>query len=209
MARTASANIDRLSNVHESTRCPERLPERLEGRDGLLLRRWCVADAEILAAAIAESTDHLEPWMGWVTQEPMTLAQRRRWLAAREREWAAGGDVVLGIFLHGQAVGGCGLHRRLAPDGVEIGYWVHPSFARRGIATEAARLLTDSALALPGISHTEIHHDQANVASGGVPRKLGYRLVGERRDAAEAPAEVGIECIWRMDRDLWASLPAP
>jgi hypothetical protein len=25
----------------------------------------------------------------------------------------------------------------------------------------------------------------------------------------EAPAEVGIECIWRMDHDLWASLQEP
>jgi ribosomal-protein-serine acetyltransferase len=188
---------------------PARLPGYLQGTDGVLVRRWQRDEAEILATAVAQSADHLRPWMDWVRQEPMTLAQRRLWLATREREWASGGDAVLGIFLHGQAVGGCGLHRRLAPDGLEIGYWMHPSFTRRGIATEAARLLTDAALQLPEISHTEIHHDQANVASRGVPRKLGYRLVGERKDAVEAQAEVGIECIWRMDHDLWASLRRP
>jgi ribosomal-protein-serine acetyltransferase len=103
------------------------LPERLEGRDGLLLRRWQLADAEILSVAVAQSADHLQPWMGWVSQEPMSLAQRRLWLAAREREWATGGDVLLGVFLSGEVAGGCGLHRRVAPDGLEIGYWIHPS----------------------------------------------------------------------------------
>jgi ribosomal-protein-serine acetyltransferase len=193
----------------EPTGGPARLPDHLEGSEGVLVRRWQLDEADILATAVAQSADHLRPWMDWVRQEPMTLAQRRLWLVARERAWAAGGDVLLGIFLHGQAVGGCGLHRRLAPDGLEIGYWVHPSFTRRGIATEAARLLTASALALPEISHTEIHHDQANVASRGVPRKLGYHLVEKRHDAVEAPAEVGIECVWRMDHDLWASLQEP
>lgn len=51
----------------------------------------------------------------------------------------------------------------------------------------------------------EIHHDKANLASRGVPRKLGYRLIGERPDAVDAPAEVGIDCIWRMDRSVWAA----
>lgn len=182
------------------------LPERLEGRDGLLLRRWQLTDAEILAAAVAQSAEHLRPWMGWVSQEPMSLAQRRLWLAACEREWAAGGDVLLGVFLSGELAGGCGLHRRVAPDGLEIGYWIHPSFTRRGLATEASRVLTESALALPGITHVEIHHDRANLASRAIPGRLGYRFVGERPDAVEAPAEVGINCVWRMDRELWETL---
>jgi RimJ/RimL family protein N-acetyltransferase len=195
--------------VTHEPRQPGPLPDRLHGRDGVLVRRWRVADAEILAAAVAQSIDHVRPWMDWVSQEPMTLAQRRLWLAAREREWAIGGDVVMGIFIGDQVVGGCGLHHRVAAGGLEIGYWVHPSFLRRGIATEASRVLTESVLARPEFSHTEIHHDKANVASGGVPRKLGYRLMGERRDSVDAPAEVGIECIWRMDAEVWATLRSP
>jgi RimJ/RimL family protein N-acetyltransferase len=194
-----------MLDPHEPPGRPARLPDHLEGPQGLLLRRWNVADAETLATAVAQSTEHLRPWMGWVSQEPMTLAQRRAWLAAREREWTAGGDVVLGVFVDGEAAGGCGLHRRIASDGLEIGYWIHPAFTGRGIGTAAARLLTDSALALPEISHVEIHHDKANLASGAIPRRLGYRLVGESRDAVQAPAETGIECTWRMDRELWAS----
>jgi RimJ/RimL family protein N-acetyltransferase len=96
-----------------------------------------------------------------------------------------------------------GLHRRIEPDGLEIGYWIHPSFTGRGLATSAARLLTDAAFAVEGITHVEIHHDKANVASAGVPRRLAYRLVAEAPDGIAAPAEIGIERIWRVDRDEW------
>ena len=96
---------------------------------------------------------------------------------------------------------------RLAPADrwrrFELGYWVHPSFARRGLATSAARQLTGAALALHGITHVEIHHDKANVASAGVPRRLGYWLLGEVPDQIQAPCEIGIECQWRMDRERW------
>jgi RimJ/RimL family protein N-acetyltransferase len=183
-------------------RADSRLPERLEG-DGLLLRRWHVADAEALARAVTESEDHLRPWMGWMAGEPQTLEERRTMLAKREREWRAGGDVMLGIFVGGTVAGSCGLHRRLGPTALEIGYWVHSSFTRRGLATTAARLLTEAALSAPEITHVEIHTDKANSASAGVPQRLGYRLMAERPDERHAPAELGIECVWRMERDVW------
>jgi len=133
----------------------------------------------------------------------MSIEDRRARLEEWERDWSRGGDVLLGIFLFDRPVGGCGLHRRIAPDGLEIGYWVHPGFTRRGLATGAASLLTDAALAQPDISHVEIHHDKANVASAGIPRKLGFQFIGEQRDEPEAPAELGIEWRWRMHKQLW------
>jgi ribosomal-protein-serine acetyltransferase len=89
------------------------------------------------------------------------------------------------------------------PQTLEIGYWVHPAFTRRGLGTTVARLLTGAALSIPEIAHVEIHTDKANTASAGVPRRLGYRLVAETPDGRRAPAEVGIEHVWRMDQDDW------
>jgi RimJ/RimL family protein N-acetyltransferase len=175
--------------------------------DGLVLRRWRVGDAEVQAKAVAESAEHLRPWMPWIGSEPMTLPDRRRMLAEWERDWRAGGDVMLGVLFDGRAVGGCGLHRRLAPNGLEIGYWIHPGFTRRGLATRTTRLLTDAAFTVEDIELVEIHHDKANVASAGVPRNLGFEFIGERVDGKEAPAEEGIEWVWRMDRDRWSSGP--
>jgi RimJ/RimL family protein N-acetyltransferase len=182
------------------------LPDHLEGPDGLLLRRWRPEDAGQLVAAVTESVDHLRPWMDWIDLEPITVGRRRAWVQAQEREWAGGGDMMLGIFVGEAVAGGCGAHHRIAAGGVEIGYWIHPLFTRRGLATESARLLTAALLAHDGITHVEIHHDKANVASRAVPAKLGYEFVGETPDEIAAPAEVGINCIWRMSRDRWATL---
>lgn len=186
-------------------RMPQLLLERLESQDGgLLLRRWVPDDAEALARAVAESADHLRPWMAWITEEPVPVERRRARIVEWEDAWRAGGDVILGVFFDGQVAGGCGLHRRLGPGGLEIGYWIHPGFLRRGLAMRTACLLTDAAFAVPGVERVEIHHDKANLASAGVPRKLGFRWLGEEPDEPEAPAEVGIECRWGMDRDAWS-----
>jgi RimJ/RimL family protein N-acetyltransferase len=76
-------------------------------------------------------------------------------------------------------VGGCGLHRRRA-ECLEIGYWVGSDRHRRGYATAAAQCLTDSGFAcVDGVARIEIRMDRANVASAGVPAKLGYELAGE------------------------------
>jgi len=184
------------------------LPERIGGADGLLLRRWQLADAEALHRAVSESIEHLRPWMAWVAQEPVPLARRRAMIEGWERFWSRGEDVVLGVFLDGHVVGGCGLHRRIAADGLEVGYWIHPGYLRRGLATRTAGLLTGAAFGVPGITHVEIHHDKANVASAGVPRKLGYDWLGEIPDAPEAPDELGIEWRWRMERATWQARPS-
>jgi ribosomal-protein-serine acetyltransferase len=180
-----------------------RLPERIE-IGGLLLRRWQVSDAEALHEAVVENADHLKPWMAWMADEPQAMEQRRAMIARWEKDWIDGGDVLLGVFVDGRVAGSCGLHRRQGPGVLEIGYWIHQSFVRRGLATTVAVLLTDAALTVPDITRVEIHHDKANTASAGVPRGLGYRLIGEHRDGPAAPSEMGIECVWRIEHADWS-----
>lgn len=183
---------------------PTVLPERIEGADGLVLRRWVPDDAEALGRAVAQNAEHLRPWMAWIAEEPVALECRRARIAEWERNWSQGGDVMLGVFVDGQVAGGCGLHQRIGPGGLEIGYWIHLTFLRRGLATRTARMLTDAAFGLPEISRVEIHHDKANVASAGVPRKLGFEWLGESPDAPEAPADLGIEWRWRIEKEAWS-----
>lgn len=171
--------------------------------DRLVLRQWEESDAPSLARAITESLDHLLPWMPWAAFEPTSIDDRtaliRRWRADAE----AGGDVVYGVFLDGEPIGGTGFHRRRGPNTLEIGYWIHAGHVRRGYATELARALTTTAFELDGIDHVEIHHDRANVASGAVPRTLDYRLVSVARRSIDAPGECGVDCGWRITRDQW------
>jgi RimJ/RimL family protein N-acetyltransferase len=183
---------------------PSVLPERVEDPDGLVLRRWEPADAEALGRAVAESVDHLRPWMAWIADEPVAPESRRAMIAEWERDWSEGGDVVMGVFADdGRVVGGCGLHHRIGAGGLEIGYWIHSAFLRRGLATRTARALTDAAFGLAGVARVEIHHDKANQASIGVPRKLRFEWLGESPDEPAAPADLGIECRWRMTRSAW------
>jgi ribosomal-protein-serine acetyltransferase len=174
----------------------------------LVIRGWADADAEPLQRAVTASLDHLRPWMPWAADEPLSRDARLALIAQWRQDWSADRDAVYGILHDGTVVGGTGLHRRRGPGVLEIGYWIGVDHIAQGYATEAARALTDAAFALPGVAVVEIHHDQANVRSGRVPAKLGFVLEEEVPDAVTAPAEIGIDCIWRMHRDRWPAVGA-
>ncbi|HEX6417048.1 MAG TPA: GNAT family protein [Acidimicrobiales bacterium] len=174
----------------------------------LVVRRWRPEDVPRLHEAVIESLDHLRPWMPWVAKEPLSLRERGELVDGWQRLWDAG-DRMCGMFVGAEVVGGCGLHQRIGPGGQEIGYWVRVGRTGRGYATGAARALTDMAFGMPRVTHTEIHHDVANLASGRVPAKLGYRHVEDVAHAVEAPGETGRQRIWRMRREDWPARDRP
>ena len=65
------------------------LPERLEDLEGLLLRRWALDDAAALGRAVADSTDHLRPWMAWIDEELVPVKRLRGRIAEWERDCVA------------------------------------------------------------------------------------------------------------------------
>ena len=176
-------------------------PEELAA-GSVRVRRWRPGDVTDLHALLLANLDHLRPWMGWVAAEPLTLEERRSKMTAWGARWEAGEEFSYAIVddAGGELLGGCGLNRRIAPDGLDLGYWVRGDRTRQGIATDAARALVEAAFSIHGITHVEIHHDAANAASRRIPEKLGFTCVGQRPDDVVAPAEVGIDVIWRLDR---------
>jgi RimJ/RimL family protein N-acetyltransferase len=164
------------------------------------LRRWRAADAEIVWRLVRESLEHLRPWMPWAARYDADSAAE--FTRQCEQNWKSGAAFDYAITTGGQAVGGCGLMARIGPGGLEIGYWVHQDYTRRGLASDAAAALSAAAFALPGINRVEIVHDEANIASAGVPRKLGFTEVAKRPSAAEhaAPGETGTSVVWRLTR---------
>lgn len=176
-------------------------PERVRV-GGVTVRRWRPEDAEALHEALLADLEHLRPWMAWVAGEPLSLDERRARLAEWSRRWDAGEDFSFAIVDDaGDVLGGCGLHRRIGPGGLEIGYWVRGDRTGRGVATDAARALVEVAFTFDDVTHVEIHHDAANAASRRVPEKVGFSRIDERPDEVVAPGEVGIEVIWRLQRD--------
>ncbi|HWH94314.1 MAG TPA: GNAT family protein [Baekduia sp.] len=170
----------------------------------VVVRPWAEDDAPAMERAVAESREHLRPWMAWAAAPSPGIAWRRDWIREQHEAEAAGGDRLRGAFLaDGTLVGAGGLHARLGPGALEIGYWVHVSWTRRGVATAVVGALSAEAFSDPGIERVEIHHDVANAASGAVARSAGYTLVGDRARAPVAPADTERERVWRLTRDQY------
>ncbi|MFD9099145.1 GNAT family N-acetyltransferase [Streptomyces collinus] len=93
-------------------------------------------------------------------------------------------------------VGSCGLHRRIGPGGLDIGYWLHHAWTGRGLAAMAAAALVQAGRGLPGIDRIEIHHDEAHPASGAVARRLGFTEM--LPEGPDAPGETGVQVRWRL-----------
>ena len=58
----------------------------------------------------------------------------------------------------------------------------------------------EQAFRLPGVDRVEIVHDELNVASAGIPRKLGFTEVGRRPLDPPPPAGTGTGVVWRLTR---------
>jgi RimJ/RimL family protein N-acetyltransferase len=176
-------------------------PESIVPAPGVELRRERVDDAPAVAAAVVASLPELTAWMPWASDETATdPGHQRTRLAEGVRRWDDGTEFVYVIVAGGEVVGGMGLHPRVGPGGIEIGYWLRTDHTGRGLVTASAGALTSAALALPGIERVEIHCDLANARSAAVPRRLGYRLARIAPTAVTAAgtaaAETGQTMVW-------------
>ena len=160
---------------------------------GAALRRHRLDDLDALAAAVEESRDHLRPHMPWADESRADLAA---FLAEAVAQWGHGADrnYLIVDAADDRVLGGCGVHDRIGPRALEIGYWLRAGETGRGVATAAAGALTAAALASG--AGVEIHCDEANTASAAVARRLGYRLDRIEDDHISAPADVGRSMIW-------------
>jgi ribosomal-protein-serine acetyltransferase len=173
-------------------------PDELIERGPVTLRRHREEDVDAVFQAVTESVDHLRPWMPWAAAYSKQSAAE--FLAKAAQDWEDGTEYNYAIMSGGRLAGGCGLMARIGPGGLEIGYWVHRAFTRRGLATEASAALVEQAFRLPGIDRVEIVHDEMNVASGGVPRKLGFTQVERRALDQPSPPGTGAGVVWRLLR---------
>jgi RimJ/RimL family protein N-acetyltransferase len=164
------------------------------------LRRCREDDVDALFRAVIESLDHLRPWMPWAAH--YTWQTAAEYLAKSARDWAEGNEYNYAILTDGALAGCCSLMARIGPGGLEIGYWVHQARSRRGLATAASAALVEQAFRLPGVDRVEIIHDELNVASGGVPRKLGFTQVGRQPLSEPTPGGNGIGVVWRLTRPV-------
>ena len=174
----------------------------------LLLRCWNPEDARLLVPAIAESLDHLRPWMPWAEQEPESVEAKCDRLRKFRSDFDRDESFAYGIFTPGvaQLLGSIGLHARVGVGGLEIGYWIHRDHSGQGYATEAAGALTRVAFEVHGVDRVEIHCDPENHGSAAVARKLGYRHEATLRQRKLTPESRPRDAmIWTLFREEYAS----
>ena len=197
------------SDVDSSVAGFQFVPPRSLHAGWLTCRLVEASDADYLYEAVLASMDHLRPWMPWVVGYKRQIADV---YVSQALRGASGQPVHEAIYVPTDGehafLGSFGLHARLGPGALEIGYWVDVRHTCRGVGTLSAALLTEAALSITGVERVEIHHDEGNRASGAIPERLGYERLASRRREPEAAGEVGIEVPWRMLRSSWPSSEA-
>jgi RimJ/RimL family protein N-acetyltransferase len=89
-----------------------------------VLTRFAEADAEPVSAAVRASLAHLRPWMPWATEAAAAVDTQAERCRDAAKAWEDGTEYiyVLRADPDGPVVGTFGLHRRVGPGGIEIGY---------------------------------------------------------------------------------------
>lgn len=147
----------------------------------IVLREWHRSDIPELVAAI----DGLEGrhWLQSIP-DPYTPADAEQYISFTRTQLTAGAAAELIIVVDGALAGAAGL-RLAGPDAGaatgEIGYWVAATMRGRGVASTAARLLSDFGFETLGLRRIELNAAVANIASRRVAEKAGFELEGVRR----------------------------
>jgi ribosomal-protein-alanine N-acetyltransferase len=119
-------------------------------------------------------------WMTRAFPHPYTQQDAEQWIAIAT---SGARGCFYAIDVDGVVAGGIGVE----PFGGErcgtaaFGYWLGQAYWGRGIATDAARALSDDALADGGLRRLEARVFAENVASARVLEKCGFELEGTLR----------------------------
>lgn len=180
----------------------------------LVLRRQRPDDAALIKEAIDSSLAHLQSSVAWAQSAPTPLPALAAHLAEAAAAFDAGIAWSFSILDREKArvLGGAAMERAeeslialVGPDTVEAGYWLRADSTGQGYATEATASLIELAFNQLGARRVVICHDPANVASEGVPRRLGFRCFGvvpetalPGRQAADGSARPATK-VWVLD----------
>ncbi|MEV0413350.1 GNAT family protein [Streptomyces sp. NPDC050448] len=136
------------------------------------------------------------------------LGSARGFLSTYAQKTAADGGRIYGIRVGGTLVGGVLFRIFDAESGnCEVGCWLEPAAAGRGLVTKACRVLIDWAFHERGMHRAEWHASSDNKKSLAVAERLGMTREGVLR---ESYPYRGV----RQNTEIWAVLahewpPAP
>ena len=157
------------------------MPTELEG-ESIRLRRLSVDDATNMHAAAVESAAQLETTVPWFSRG-MTIESFRSFATWAGDAWDRGEHYELSILARdGTYLGSAGLTVDAKTMTANLQYWVRTSGTRRGVASEAARLVSRWAIQALGLQRVEIFISDHNVPSQMAARKSGAHFEGVLRN---------------------------
>lgn len=142
----------------------------------VIVRPYRLEDAPALHEAVAESRDHLRPWLPFADQH-QSVEESREFITRATAQWLLREGMAAALFdaTTGRFVGGSGIHPRDWDARIfEIGYWTRVSEQGRGYITEAVRLLTDFAFDHLAANRVFIRCNARNTRSAAVAERLGF-----------------------------------
>lgn len=146
--------------------------------DGLLLRRWTVADVPQVAAVAVDPLVAL-----W---NPMSLGTATQWCESRA-DWSDGQHASWAVIHPAEPELVLGSVSLYAIDSdqrsSEVGFWVSPEHRRQRVGTRALRAATRYAFDQLRLSRVVLFHAVANPGSCGVATAAEYALEGVHRQS--------------------------
>lgn len=162
---------------------PREMPRSLQNAQ-ILVRPHEPHDIDPLFAAVRDSIAEVSPWLPWC-HENITRDEVAAFVEFSRAGWADKSQYHFVICDAASAapIGGISLNHiaksnRLA----NMGYWVRTSSTRRGVASQAAKLVAAFGFQELGLTRIEIAAIPSNLASCSVARSVGARLEGLARN---------------------------
>ncbi|MCC6458597.1 MAG: GNAT family N-acetyltransferase [Caldilineaceae bacterium] len=149
----------------------------------LIIRSPQAGDGPEFNAAILESMEGLQKWLGLYKESPPTVEETEALMRQKHAEFLLRQDMMLLCFLKGSNtfVVSSGLHPNWKVPSFEIGYWCRQSYQGQGYVTEAVNGIADFAFTQLNAKRVFIRCDSDNSASANVARRTGFEFEGTLR----------------------------
>jgi ribosomal-protein-serine acetyltransferase len=135
--------------------------------------------ADILFELTDQNRDYLGQFLPWPPYVK-TVDDSRKHIEETIQKRASGSSYTYGIEVEGKIAGDISIrHLDESEKTPEIGYWMVPEFAGKGLMTKAVQGLTEYSFRALGLDRIIIRAELANIGSNRVAEKAGYQRTGE------------------------------
>lgn len=151
----------------------------------LQLRALVEGDASGLWPLVSDS--RLTPFLAWEPHQ--SIRETESMIVALAEAQRAGRGFHWGVIHSEQIIGLISLidvrrqHRCWTLNRAELAYWIGPTHQGQGYATEAASVVVEFGFEKLQLHKIHVYHAADNPASGRTIEKLGFRFIGEEKEA--------------------------